>query len=419
MLNGVMRRDRVSSRVSRRAGALAVAAAAMLAALSVASEAHALQQNNPKPNVDNRQQPVQVPARRPATNGGPRISVETEELDFGVSYDESRLQGVIRFTNTGDSLLVVQNVRTSCGCTAAALVKREFAPGEVGEIEVGFSPSGSGRQVKTVTIVSNDPTTPAAVVRVAATLVPLVEIADPTLRLGQVEQGTQQVVPLELFSRDPNFTIAGVSFNEDTHITWREVPGAKPSVERPEMPGFRLIEFVIDPSTPTGNFNRTITLDLRAKSPEANQTKDLNYTVRLFGVILGDLSVEPRFLRVPRVDPGASFESSVVIVSRSGRPFNIVGVDVAAQQMQMFVREHSVTHEKIKLPDGREGVRVTLKGVASSRVGAFRCDITLHTDRPGEPTVVVTANGQVRPLQPIEQPEQQPNQNRPLPTPRQ
>lgn len=401
------------------AGSLSVAAVAALVCLSSITQVNAAQDApKPKPDVNNRQQPVQVPARRPVPqNGGAKISVETEELDFGVSYDESRMQGVIRFTNTGDSLLVISNVRTSCGCTAAALVKREYAPGETGEIEVGFSPTGSGRQVKTVTIVSNDAANPAVVVRVAATLVPLVEVTDPTLRLGQVEQGQQHVIPLELFSRDPNFRIVSVNFDDNAHIQWREVPGAQPVAARPEMPGFRLIEFIVDDSTPTGNFNRTITLDLSAQSPDATQTKDLNYTVRLFGVVLGDLSVEPRFMRIPRVDPGAQFESSVMVVSRSGRPFNITGVTVADQQMKLFVSEHQVTHEKVKLPDGRDAIRVTLKGTAGARVGAFRGDITLHTDRPTEPTVTVTANGQVRTLQPQPAPQPQQNPQRPIPTP--
>lgn len=395
-------------------GSLGIAAMALLVALGgVPASVAAASQDKPTPR----------PAQRPVpADGGPRISLATEELDFGVSYDESKLDGVIRFTNTGDSLLVVQNVRTSCGCTAAALLKREYAPGESGEIEVGFSPTGAGRQVKTVTIVTNDPTSPASVVRVAATLVPLVQVTDPTLRLGQVEQGREHVVPLELFSRDPNFRILSVNFDDNSHITWREVPDAKPAVANPEMPGFRLIELVIDETTPSGNFNRTLTLDLAAQSPDAATPKDLNYTVRMFGVILGDFAVEPRFMRISRVEPGAEFEASVVVVSRSNRPFEVLGVDIESRQMQMFVREHQVTHEKVELRDGRTGVRVTLKGVAGSRTGAFRGEITLRTDRESEPTVTVTANGQVRPMRPardVERPTPSPRPvPRPVPTPR-
>ncbi|MGP1347877.1 MAG: DUF1573 domain-containing protein [Phycisphaerales bacterium] len=377
----------------------------MAVGLQLGAGSQALAQDTGK---DRESQPV----RRPApVEGGPRMSVAIEELDFGTTYDEGKMEGVIRFTNTGDSLLVVQNIRTSCGCTAAALIKREYLPGESGEVEVGFSPKGSGRQTKTVTLMTNDPTNPAQVVRVSANLVPLVEVTDPVLRMGQVEQGQEHVIPLELFSRDPAFRVVNVAFDDASHVTWREVPNAVPAVPRPEMPGYRLVEVVVDKEAPTGNFNRTLTLDIQARAEQTADQKPLNYTVRLFGVVLGDLAIQPRFMRIPRVDPGGSFESSVVITSRSGRPFKITGATIEdSRQMSLFVASHEVTYQPIELPDGTVAYRVTLKGQATNRTGAFRAEITLLTDRPSEGSVVVTANGQVRAAQPA--PE------RPMPKPR-
>ncbi len=68
-----------------------------------------------------------------------------------------------RFTNLGNSLVTIREVRTSCGCTTTALVKRDYAPGESGEIEAKFQFAGRiGHQEKwiyvTTDLAPDDPT---------------------------------------------------------------------------------------------------------------------------------------------------------------------------------------------------------------------------------------------------------------------
>ena len=58
----------------------------------------------------------------------------------------------------GDDVLIVRNVRTSCGCTAALASKRELRPGEAGEIKATFNTRGySGQNIKYIYVESNDP----------------------------------------------------------------------------------------------------------------------------------------------------------------------------------------------------------------------------------------------------------------------
>jgi hypothetical protein len=61
------------------------------------------------------------------------------------------------FVNAGQSAIKIVNVRTSCGCTTAALAKDNYAPSEAGDIEARFSfGSHTGRQEKTITVTTSD-----------------------------------------------------------------------------------------------------------------------------------------------------------------------------------------------------------------------------------------------------------------------
>jgi hypothetical protein len=67
------------------------------------------------------------------------------------------LEARYRFTNTGKTPVVIQQVESSCGCTTADLERRNYGPGESGEIVARFKIGERvGRQVKTIAVQSSD-----------------------------------------------------------------------------------------------------------------------------------------------------------------------------------------------------------------------------------------------------------------------
>jgi hypothetical protein len=61
------------------------------------------------------------------------------------------------FVNAGPSSIKIVNVRTSCGCTTAALAKDQFAPGEAGDIQARLAfGSHTGHQEKTIAVTTSD-----------------------------------------------------------------------------------------------------------------------------------------------------------------------------------------------------------------------------------------------------------------------
>lgn len=79
-------------------------------------------------------------------------TVDFGEIDSGQVVDLS-----FDFENTGDSVLIIKNISTSCGCTATKLEKKEYQPGEKGSIPVKFNSRGiQGKVSKFVTVTTND-----------------------------------------------------------------------------------------------------------------------------------------------------------------------------------------------------------------------------------------------------------------------
>jgi hypothetical protein len=60
------------------------------------------------------------------------------EHDFGKVYMGKPVRHVFSFVNTGDQPLMMQTVRTTCGCTAAEWSETPIEPGQKGEVVIEF-----------------------------------------------------------------------------------------------------------------------------------------------------------------------------------------------------------------------------------------------------------------------------------------
>jgi hypothetical protein len=85
------------------------------------------------------------------------IKFKTTTVDFGEVSSGKIVDIVFEFENAGSDVLLIKNVIPSCGCTTAALDKKEYQPGEKGTIASKFNTSGyNGKVIKTITVTSND-----------------------------------------------------------------------------------------------------------------------------------------------------------------------------------------------------------------------------------------------------------------------
>jgi hypothetical protein len=87
-----------------------------------------------------------------------QLSWDTRQLDFHPKPEESVVKGEFPFTNIGKAPITITDVKTSCGCTTAALTKKVYAPGEKGAIATTFTMGDrTGLQQKQVVVRTDYP----------------------------------------------------------------------------------------------------------------------------------------------------------------------------------------------------------------------------------------------------------------------
>ncbi len=81
--------------------------------------------------------------------GKPVVNWTTEqEHDFGVMEQGRPKVFVFQFLNISPDTILLQTVRTSCGCTAANWTETPVAPGGGGEVRIEYDAYQTGTSIK-------------------------------------------------------------------------------------------------------------------------------------------------------------------------------------------------------------------------------------------------------------------------------
>lgn len=134
-----------------------------------------------------------------AAHAAPRIATDKPLFDFGSIPQGKKLTHTFVIRNTGDAPLTIEQVTTSCGCTAAASSQRTLPPGGTSEIKATFdSTNFRGNVHKTVQVRSNDPKTPLYVLNLQGTIVEQIVVTPLQLNAGSIKAGGRQELTLTL-----------------------------------------------------------------------------------------------------------------------------------------------------------------------------------------------------------------------------
>ena len=103
------------------------------------------------------------------TGKSPIIYFPETQHDFGQVKEGEKVNYTFKFANKGSSNLIVKDIKTSCGCTAALLSADNLPPGQEGTIQVELDTKNrSGKMSRTITVRSNDPKDPAKILTIYA-----------------------------------------------------------------------------------------------------------------------------------------------------------------------------------------------------------------------------------------------------------
>ncbi len=190
--------------------------------------------------------PVMLPAQAPApasqpaptpvvsAANSPKIVFKENAFDFGNKDEGPDITHEFTFHNRGRSDLIIKNVGTSCGCTAAVVRKKgtnpdsaaaypvTFSPAEGGSIKVTYHTQGRpGHATKVITITSNDVANPNIQVTINMTVVREVDIMPDKVYLYAIKHGEEHSSQIKILGKpgDPLDIISVESTGKVVSVT--------------------------------------------------------------------------------------------------------------------------------------------------------------------------------------------------------
>ena len=126
-----------------------------------------------------------------STANAPVIEIETEHFDFGGIESDAIAEDFVRVYNRGKSDLIITQVITECYCTEGEMLEQVIPAGGEGVLRITVDPSRirGPASSKTLLLLSNDPETPAAEIKVSATFLPGLVWEPKRLDFGEIPQG--------------------------------------------------------------------------------------------------------------------------------------------------------------------------------------------------------------------------------------
>ncbi len=84
-----------------------------------------------------------------------KIAFKKTVIDYGTIKKNSDGTKTFEFTNTGDAPLIINRVKSSCGCTVPSKPTQPIMPGKSDKIVVKYNTHRAGPFRKTITVYSN------------------------------------------------------------------------------------------------------------------------------------------------------------------------------------------------------------------------------------------------------------------------
>lgn len=316
-----------------------------------------------------RAQEPMIPGANAAPPGPqPKIKVENPLFNFGTATEGTMVNHTFKIKNVGKSRLVIRGVKTSCGCTAAQPTKTNLAPGEEADITAGFDTRfQKGHQERTITVMTNDPDTPQAIMNIQGVVKQQVAAVPDQAAFGKVKQGTEitKEVLIEDLTGQKNFNVSEVTnSNPAIKVTKEKRPDGKP--------GARL-KITLTKNMAPGDFEDAVNV----------VTSRIPVKIGVFGTVTGDLSVDPAQVSFGIVPHGQAATRIIKLTNQGGKPVKVLGIDSDAP---------AVSASAQPVADGKE-YKITVELHRGTPDGQVRGNLKIKTDDPEQKVVSVPFYG--------------------------
>jgi hypothetical protein len=248
----------------------------------------------------------------------PRLTIVEPVKDYGTIPKGEKLDWSFVVKNTGDADLQIIAAKPGCGCTVADFDK-VIKPGETGKVTAHVDTTAfAGPIAKTVTLETNDLTTPTSQLTIHAIVKPYVEAFPAGFVRFNLLQGEAEAQTVTIYSEeDDPFQITNVEVPapEPGKDPWVKASFEKvtnesdlaPNVGKPGQAQYRVKITVGGPDARVGPLAEKVRIVTNSKhQPE--------YFVSVSGVVRPPFRVEPSVLNFGEVTPADVAATRLVMV---------------------------------------------------------------------------------------------------------
>ena len=342
-------------------------------------------------------------------NAGTIAFSETTK-DFGSIINTQIQKFSFKFKNTGVGTLKITDVHASCGCTVPQLAKREYAPGEEGEITGEFNPkSKMGAAHSSVTVNSNDPEHPTVTLQIAASVQKIVFAEPMVAQIGQVAKGEVKGVDVKVMGRKPDFkaTSATVQSGGNDVFTVEIVGEPEDYMYQGEKLRASTVRVTLKPNAKVGYFNQAVTI-------RTNDEREDTMQISAFASVVGDLEASPAAVTLGVIEPGKEFKGEFKVYSKGRKPFKVTEVKPAYPGSSEFKSNVEVTNAPArpamtvngKMEPALDGAPadssapvaylIKFSGIAPATEGPFSGQVHIVTDVAQEDGIPISFHAAVR-----------------------
>lgn len=314
----------------------------------------------------------------------PNMVFEEQHHSFGKIPDTDDASHVFKFTNKGNMTLNIVDMHATCGCTLPNMDKKEYQPGESGEINVKYNPRHKrGVQNQTVTITTNDPVNQRIMLTIQADVQPEIAI-DPTIaQTGVVHKAEERKLTVTVTMRDPEGQITDITSSEPEKVPMKIIKSEK--IELDGKPAFRAtIEATVLNTHPVGEVRATGTIRTNNKAQPI-------LSFQVLGSVQGDIYMQPARVSFGSVAPGAPIKATAKLTHRDGKAFKVSAVKADSPSGQEF----NVTFTPND-PANPTEYTIEVTGTAMNQPKVVRGELLISTDVPMEKEVKLPFFGTIR-----------------------
>lgn len=247
-----------------------------------------------------------------AAEKAPRLTIVEPVRDYGTVAKGDKLDWSFLVKNTGDADLQIIAAKPGCGCTVADFDK-VIKPGETGKITAHVDTTNfAGPIAKSVTVETNDPSTPTAQLTIHAIVKPYVEAYPAGFVRYNLIQGDADTQMVTLYSEeDEPFQITKVESPADwVKVQYKKIEDPAqmaPGVGKAGQAQYRVAITVGGPDAKIGPLAEKVHIVTSSRHQP-------DYFISVSGVVRPTYRVDPNGVNFGEVAPNDSAATRTVLL---------------------------------------------------------------------------------------------------------